>query len=73
MSNLDEIEKRLDDTVFAKAGDKANEYVHPIDVRLLIRAVRQLAKGRRYKHGRLDSDTWVPYDPDVLELIEGAQ
>ncbi len=37
---------------------------------LLVRTVRQLAKGSRYKYGRLDGDTWVPYDPDILELIE---
>lgn len=42
------------------------------EVDLLLRAVRQLGKGRRYKNGRLDGGTWVPYDPDVLELLEKA-
>lgn len=74
MSRLDEMEHRLETTVFAKAGDRASEYIHPQDVALLIRAVRQLARGRRYLYGYIHDERgggWSNFDLDVVKLIEG--
>ena len=67
MSKLDEMEKNLDDNLAYDAWG-----LDPEDVRLLIRAVRQLGNLDVHLMGRAKALKEGLLDPDVLELINGS-
>ena len=68
MSKLDEIELLTRNTLFAQ-GDQRKDYLHPVQVDLLIRAVRQFGAARPYLNGYVESDDWMAFDDDVLNLV----